>query len=79
MHNFIMTYHHSLYNWFDQLISFSSVREIEVIVSVVIVFSLPNERTYHVETNWKESNSTPNPHTKIEDKSLDEELSSSTI
>ena len=56
-----------------------SIREIEVIVSVVIVFSLSEARSNEVDGEWQPSESDPNSETEIDDPSLDEEFSSSTI
>ena len=58
---------------------FGSIREIEVIVSVVIVFSLPEEGPDEVHGEWQPGESDPDSEAEVDDPSLDEELTSSTV
>ena len=56
-----------------------SIREIEVIVSVVIVFSLSDQRTNKVNGGWKPCKSEPDSATEVNNPSLDEELAGTTV
>ncbi len=57
----------------------NSIREIEIIVGVVIIFSLTNEGTNHMDGEGEESDSGPDSDTEVDDESLDEELVSTTV
>ena len=56
-----------------------SIREVEVIVSVVIVLSLSKERSKSVESEWNESDSSPNANTVVNNNSLDDVLSEASV
>ena len=56
-----------------------SIREIEVIVGVVIVFSLSDQGTNEVDGGWKPAHSEPDSATEVNDPSLDEELAGTTV
>ena len=57
----------------------SSVREVEVIVSVVIVLTLSEERSDKVEGEWYPGDSHPDSDTEIHNPSLDEESFNTTV
>ena len=60
-------------------LSLRSIREIEVIVSVGIVFTLAEERSNQMEREWKPSKSNPHSEDEVDHESLDEELIGSTV
>ena len=57
----------------------SSIREIEVVISVVIIFSLSDEWSNHMKGSWDKSESSPYSHSEVNNPSLDEEFAGSTI
>ena len=54
----------------DQL---HSVAEIEVVISVAIIFALTETSANEVEREWYEGNSTPHTETEVNNPSLDKE------
>ena len=56
-----------------------SIWEVEVIISVVIIFSLSKARSDKVESEWEPCNSYPDSHSEINNPSLKEELISTSV
>ena len=56
-----------------------SVREVEVIVSIVIILSLSDEGTDEVDRGWDPDHSKPNSAAKVNNPSLNEEFTSTTV
>jgi len=56
-----------------------SIREVEIVVGVVIVLSLADEGTNHVDGEGEESDSGPDSDSEVNDESLDEELVSTAV
>lgn len=50
-----------------------SVTEVEVVISVVVIFSLTEARANKVESNWEPRNSKPNAQAVINNYSVNEE------
>ena len=60
----------SIYMVNDQL---HSVAEVEVVISVAIIFALTETSANEVEREWDEGNSAPDTETEVDDPSLDDE------
>ena len=57
----------------------SSIREVEIVVGVVIVFSLSEEGANHVDGYGEPADSEPDSKAEVNDESLDEELGGTTV
>ena len=56
-----------------------SIAEVEVIVSVAVIFALAETRADEVERCWEPGDSEPHAKTEVNHPSLDEEASESTV
>ena len=56
-----------------------SVGEVEVVISVIVIFSLTSESSNGVQYGWDEGHSSPDSDTEVNNKSLNEEFASSSV